>query len=67
MPVRVREALADHGALRIERTAHRDLLPRIWDLRGSLSAHDAACVALAEVLQALLVTSTAKLRALLMQ
>jgi predicted nucleic acid-binding protein len=66
-PARAREALAGHGALHIERTVHHDLLPRIWDLRENLSAYDAAYVALAEVLQAPLVTSAAGLRALLTQ
>lgn len=60
-PDRAREALADHGVLHIKRTAHHDLLPRIWDLRENLSAYDAAYVALAEALQAPLVTCDAKL------
>lgn len=38
-----------------------DLLPRVWDLRDDVSAYDAAYLALAEVLDAPLVTADARL------
>ena len=47
--------------LRLERHAHLLLLPRIWDLRNSLSAYDAAYVALAEALDTPLMTCDARL------
>lgn len=40
----------------IARHAHAHLLPRIWEHRNRLSAYDAAYVALAELLDATLVT-----------
>lgn len=49
-------ALSDYLALHIERFAHRLLLPRIWELRRNLTAYDAAYVALAEALDAPLLT-----------
>lgn len=58
---RGREALADLGDLDLTRHAHDLLLPRIWELRGRISAYDAAYVALAEVLPATLVTLDARL------
>ena len=59
--VRAQEALDDHSELLIERAAHRELLPRIWQLRESLTAYDGAYVALAEALDAPLLTCDAKL------
>jgi predicted nucleic acid-binding protein len=46
---------------RIERHMHTLLVGRIWELRDSISAYDAAYVALAEILGAPLVTCDAKL------
>jgi predicted nucleic acid-binding protein len=51
------EALSDFADLRLRRYPHLPLLPRIWDLRANLSSFDAAYVALAEALDAPLVTS----------
>lgn len=45
----------------IERYDHVTLLPRVWALRSNLSAYDAVYVALAEVLEAPLVTADSKL------
>jgi predicted nucleic acid-binding protein len=47
------ESLVDLGLVRHE---HDVLLPRIWALREKLTAYDAAYVALAEVLEAPLLT-----------
>lgn len=47
--------------LAIERHAHADLAERIWELRDSMSAHDGAFVALAEILDAPLLTCDARL------
>ncbi len=44
-----------------ERFGHQPLLARAWDLRGSLRTWDAFYVALAEVMQATLVTSDSRL------
>ena len=53
---RAEEAIGDLAALRITRYAPVLLLPRIWRLRQNLIAYDAAYVALAEELQAPLIT-----------
>jgi len=58
---RAREALDDYAAVLIDRAAHRELLPRIWELRDSLTAYDAAYIALAEALDAPVLTCDAKL------
>ena len=44
-----------------ERFGHQPLLGRVWELRGSLRTWDAFYVALAEVMQATLVTSDSRL------
>ena len=49
-PIRAGDAVADLLDLPIERYAHDIVLPRIWDLRDSFSAYDAAYVALAEAM-----------------
>ncbi len=59
--VRGREALSDLADLALVRYPHTDLLQRILDMRTSLSAYDAAYVALAEALEAPLVTTDGKL------
>jgi predicted nucleic acid-binding protein len=53
--------LADLTRLPLERYAHHPFLERIWQLRANLSAYDAAYVALAEALDAPLITLDARL------
>lgn len=60
---RGRDALALLSRFPLMRYAHEPLLPRIWELRHNLTAYDAAYVALAEALQAVLFTRDAKLAA----
>jgi predicted nucleic acid-binding protein len=55
------EAILDFADLPLERYPHGPLLARVWELRGSLSAYDAAYVALAEALNAPLVTCDGRL------
>jgi predicted nucleic acid-binding protein len=50
------QALQDFGDLPLNRYPHDFLVPRIWELRETLTAYDAAYVALAEVLGAVLLT-----------
>ena len=45
------------GLLEIDRYPHIPLSPRVWELRPVLSAYDATYVALAEALEATLVTT----------
>jgi predicted nucleic acid-binding protein len=58
---RVRLALDDLAALRMQRVSHTPLLPRCWELRDTLTMYDAAYVALAELLQLTLLTADAGL------
>jgi predicted nucleic acid-binding protein len=53
---RVEEALQDYANLRLRRHGHHALLPRIWELRHNWTAYDAAYIALAEALDAPLIT-----------
>lgn len=62
-PKRAGEAIEDMAALRITRYAPVFLLQRIWQLRQNLSAYDAAYVALAERLQAPLITRDQRMAA----
>ena len=55
------QALADLAAMPIERHGHLHLLDRAWELREVLTAYDATYVALAELLDAVLVTRDARL------
>lgn len=48
-------------ALDVDRHAHEPFLRRIWELRSNLTAYDAAYVAIAEVLDATLVTCDRRL------
>jgi predicted nucleic acid-binding protein len=58
---RGRAALADLADLPLRRYPHDLLLPRIWELRNNLTAYDAAYVALAEALDAPLITRDRRL------
>jgi predicted nucleic acid-binding protein len=54
-------ALADLVDLSLERVSHRPMLARIWELRQNLTPYDAAYVALAETINATLVTADRRL------
>jgi predicted nucleic acid-binding protein len=54
-------ALEDLRSLDLERHAHEPLLDRVWALRQNLTAYDAVYVALAEALDATLLTCDGKL------
>ncbi len=54
---RALRALADLAALPLARAPHRPLMARIWELRDNLTLYDAAYVALAEALEARLLTA----------
>ena len=60
-PRRGAQALEDLADLPLVRYPHDVFLSRIWELRNNLTAYDAAYVALAEVLEAPLVTRDAAL------
>ena len=55
------EALDDLHALDLQRHAHEPLLDRVWALRANLSAYDAVYVALAEVLDTIVLTCDGRL------
>lgn len=55
------QVLTDLASLPLHRVQHLPLLPRIWGLRDNLTAYDAAYVALAEALNALLLTADGRL------
>ena len=58
---RAAEALEVWHAFPIARWPHERLLGRVWALRATLTAYDAAYVALAEALDVVLVTTDGKL------
>lgn len=60
---RGQEALEDLGDLQLSRYPHDVLLPRVWQLRSTLTAYDAVYLALAELLGAPLLTCDGKLAA----
>ena len=53
---RADEAIADLTDLDLHRHAHLDLLSRAWKLRDNITAYDAMYVALAEAIEAPIVT-----------
>ena len=53
--------LQDLESIRMIRYPHAPLLERIWNLRGNLTLYDAAYIALAEALDAPLVTTDTRL------
>lgn len=60
---RGRRALEYLGELGITRWDHEPLLHRVWALRHNLTAYDAAYAALAEALEAILLTADRRLAA----
>jgi predicted nucleic acid-binding protein len=60
-PERIEVALALLHELPVTRHRHRQLLPRIFELRDNFAASDAAYVALCERLEATFVTCDARL------
>lgn len=56
-PTRAARALDDLALLPVVRYPDAALLPRVWSLRQHATAYDAAYVALAEALEAVLLTS----------
>jgi predicted nucleic acid-binding protein len=60
---RGRAALVDLADFPFRRYPHDFLLPRVWDLRNNLTAYDAVYVALAEALDAPLLTRDQRLAA----
>jgi len=55
-PARAGEAIDDLTAFDLHRHGHVDLLDRAWKLRNNISAYDATYVALADAIQAPIVT-----------
>jgi predicted nucleic acid-binding protein len=55
------DAIDQLHELDLERHAHEHLADRVWALRGNLTAYDGVYVALAEVLDASLLTCDARL------
>jgi len=55
------QALTDLAELPLSRAPHLPLLGRVWELRNNLSAYDASYVALAEVLETVLVTADGRI------
>jgi predicted nucleic acid-binding protein len=58
---RASDALSEYVDLPLIRYPATGLIPRMWELRGSLTGYDATFVALAEALDCPLVTCDAKL------
>ena len=61
LPKRATLALSDLDAMPLDRVSHRALMVRCWELRDNLTMYDAAYVALAELLDATLLTGDRRL------
>ena len=61
-PRRAVLALETFAAIKLSRYPHERMLPRIWELRRNLTAYDAAYIALAEALNAPLLTCDRSLK-----
>jgi predicted nucleic acid-binding protein len=62
-PARCRDALDDLQDFSLRRYQHDVLLPRVWELRHNITAYDAVYIALAEALDATLLTRDRRLAA----
>jgi predicted nucleic acid-binding protein len=60
-PERAIQLLADLALLPLRRVSHVPFLSRIWDLRENVTPYDACYIALAEVMEAPLLTVDARL------
>jgi predicted nucleic acid-binding protein len=60
-PDRGMRLLVDLALMPFKRVSHVPLLSRIWDLRENLSPYDASYVAVAELMEATLITADARL------
>ena len=60
-PARAQDAIRDLIDMRVVNYAHQPFLWRVWELRHNLTAYDAAYVALAEELDAPLITCDARI------
>lgn len=58
---RAEAAVIDLRDLRVQRVSHRPLLARCWELRKNVTVYDAAYIALAESLDASLLTADRRL------
>jgi predicted nucleic acid-binding protein len=58
---RARLALDDLRSLPLDRVPHTPLIRRCWELRNNLTLYDAVYVALAEMMDVVLLTADAKL------
>jgi predicted nucleic acid-binding protein len=58
---RAATALADLADLPLRRSSHQPFLHRVWELRHVVTPYDAAYIALAEALDAVMVTADARL------
>jgi predicted nucleic acid-binding protein len=57
----IRQMLRDLADLPVERHAHAPLFDRVWELRNNFTAYDAIYIALAEAMDAVLITLDRKL------
>jgi predicted nucleic acid-binding protein len=58
---RAGQALADLASAPLARAPHGPLMARVWQLRDNLTPYDAAYVALAEILDTVLLTADTRL------